>query len=250
MYSHVHVFFQAFWNDDSEMEDLASKASAAESGEWGLLAGGGWMTASGVSLRNEAADIPVDSPDVRPADAVAAVYVPHIPGYDRVFTHVSDVAVNAPPGTICDHSYRDVWQHAWPVADFLSVIPRRLMKAMLEDVERCFIIVAVMLTTMKVTDGALQLGVVVPPHRRCRRSVFPAGSIFAGFGFKITFYTLKSVSTLRYNVHVEQHFPATLFNPFISFPKLIQILDICKCAHVDAHLVQAVTLLLAGRTSV
>jgi len=44
---------------------------------------------------------------------VASVYVPFVPGFHRVFTH-----------------------HTWPVADFISIIPRRLMTAAMEDVTR------------------------------------------------------------------------------------------------------------------
>ena len=74
--------------------------------------------------------------------AVAAVYVPHIPGYNRVFAQVSAqpppsnlpllhaAALSVLPATIVSP------QHAWPVADFISIMPRRLMKPMLEDVER------------------------------------------------------------------------------------------------------------------
>ncbi len=59
------------------------------------------------------------------------MYVPHIPGYNRVFTHVSHAAAAAAAAAIiCKEMFG---QHSWPVADFISIIPRRLMTAMLQD---------------------------------------------------------------------------------------------------------------------
>lgn len=93
-----------FWDSGLEAEEggLRSEDDVFEADGRGYLAGAGWMVSA-----------PGDAPGDGPHSAAAAVYVPHIPGYDRVFTH-----------------------HTWPVADFFSFIPRPLMKAMLEDIER------------------------------------------------------------------------------------------------------------------
>lgn len=59
---------QSFWNEPSAEE---------------LLGGGGWLAAA-----TDADDYSTEQQ--RREGAVAAVYVPHIPGFDRVFTYVSD----------------------------------------------------------------------------------------------------------------------------------------------------------------
>ena len=59
---------QSFWNEPSAEE---------------LLGGGGWLAAA-------TDDGDYGTERQRREGAVAAVYVPHIPGFDRVFTHVSN----------------------------------------------------------------------------------------------------------------------------------------------------------------
>ena len=108
--------------------------------------------------------------------AVAGVYVPSVPGFNRVFTHVSDeiyaninlmmitvikiveilfgvvivvavvdvaVAIYVAADNQDNESSKTpndmtntCLHHLWPVPDGFSIIPRRLMTAVLEDVSR------------------------------------------------------------------------------------------------------------------
>ncbi len=72
-----------FWDSGLEAEEggLRSEDDVFEADGRGYLAGAGWMVSA-----------PGDAPGDGPHSAAAAVYVPHIPGYDRVFTHVRHVA--------------------------------------------------------------------------------------------------------------------------------------------------------------